>query len=355
MDPHPQTVRVAVIQAAPVYLDPDGCLDKARRLVSQAASKGAALVAFGEAWLPGYPVHALAGMDMPQWWDLASEYLDKAIDIPGPVTQALCDMAHEYCVDIVMGVAERDEITRGTIYCTQLIVSAEGELIGKHRKLRPAINERMVFGDGDGSGLIVHQRGFGTLGALIGCEHQMALPTYAMAEQGVQFHVASWPGGEAPAPKAPAALWPRQHLLSRAYALQTGSYVLCAAGILDPAQLPAQFRDYLREPMTGDSVIIDPRGEICAGPVTGETILYANCSYALIRAAKAAFDCAGHSGRPDTLEFRNHGLRPEDSEPRGNAGQSPDGGWQESGGAGGEEQAQWDNAPRHGGAPAPSR
>ncbi len=310
-----QALRIAIIQAAPVYLDPDGCLDKARRLIGQAASKGATLVAFGECWLPGYPVHALCGMDIPGWWDFAADYLDRAIEVPGPETQALCQIASEFQVDIVMGVAERDSVTRGSIYSTQLIISAEGALLGRHRKLRPAINERAVIADGDASGLQVFERGYGVLSGLNSWEHQMVLPVYALAEQGTQFHVASWPGGETPAPASPAALFSRQHLLSRAFAAQTGSYVLCASGILAPENLPPHYRDFLREPFTGNSAVIDPRGEIVAGPITGETILYSNCSMTLIRSAKVAFDCAGHSGRPDQLEFRNHSLPGQSGSP----------------------------------------
>lgn len=306
------TTRVAVIQAAPVYLDPEGGVEKARRLVAQAASKGAALVAFGECWLPGYPVHALASQNSPLWWGFAAEYLEAAIEVPGPITDALCQIADEHAVDIVIGVAERDPVTRGSIYSTQLVISAEGQLIGRHRKLRPALNERAVFADGDASGLQVFQREYGVISGLTGCEHQMVLPTYALAEQGTQFHVAAWPGGETPAPPPPVALHDRQHLLSRAFAAQTGAYVLCASGLLSHEMLPEQYRDFMGAPLTGDSVIIDPRGEFCAGPVSGETILYANCSNAYIRTAKVAFDCAGHSGRPDQLELRNHSMPPHD-------------------------------------------
>ncbi len=304
------SVRVAVIQAAPVYLDPDACLEKARRLIGQAASKGAAVVAFGECWLPGYPVHALCGIDTPGWWDFAAQYLESAIEIPGPETEALCQMADAFQVDIIMGVAERDPITRGSLYATQLVIGAEGEILGQHRKLRPAIHERAVFADGDGSGLQVFERGYGVLSGLHSCEHQMLLPAYALAEQGAQFHAGSWPGGETMGQKPS-----HQHLLSRAFAAQTGCYVMCAAGLLSPEQLPETYRHFMREAFSGDSMIIDPRGEILAGPVTGETILYANCSEALIRTAKVAFDCAGHSGRPDQLEFRNHGLEGQDGGP----------------------------------------
>ncbi len=301
----PQTsIRVAVIQAAPVYFDPQGGVEKARRLIMQAASKGVSIIAFGECWLPGYPVHALCGMDTHGWMGFAAEYLDHALDIPGAESNALCEIARQFNIEIVMGVAERDPITRGSLYSTQLVINSEGELVGRHRKLRPGINERAVFADGDASGLQVFERDYGVISTLAGVEHQMVLPTYGLAEQGTQFHVASWPGGE----MAGIATASRQHLLSRAFAAQTGAYVLCAGGILSAENVPEPYRHFFREPLTGESAIIDPRGEICAGPVTGETILYANCSPAMIRAAKVAFDCTGHSARTDQLEFRNHAL-----------------------------------------------
>jgi nitrilase len=304
------TIRVAVIQAAPVFLDPQAGIEKARRLIMQAASKGVSLIAFSECWLPGFPIHAFSGMETAGWMDLAAEYLDHGIDIPGAETDALCEIARQFSVDIVMGVAERDPITRGSLYSTQLVINADGEIAGRHRKLRPAFNERSVFADGDGGGLLVFERDYGAISALASVEHQMVLPTYALAQQGTQFHVASWPGGEI----SGLATTARQHLLSRAFAAQAGAYVLCAGGILAPEDVPERYRHFLRQGLSGDSAIIDPRGEICAGPVTGETILYANCSIALIRTAKVAFDCAGHSGRNDQLEFRNHTLPEEDGE-----------------------------------------
>lgn len=99
--------------------------------------------------------------------------------------------------------------------------------------------------------------------------------------------------------------WPRQHLLSRAFASQASCYVLCVAGTLSADSLPEKYREFLTQDFTGDSIIIDPRGEIIAGPITGENIIIADCSMALMRAAKVAFDCAGHAARNDQLKFIN--------------------------------------------------
>jgi nitrilase len=307
-------VRVAAIQAAPVFLDRDASLEKAVRLIKHAASEGAHLAAFGEAWLPGYPVHGWAARDTELWWELAAAYLDQSVDIPGPAVDALCSAAREGTIDVVIGVSERDPITRGSIYSTLLLIGSDGQVTGRHRKIKPALHERVVWADGDAIGLEVHDRGYASVSALNSTEHQMMLPAYALVEQGTQIHVAAWPGGETAAPPAPMAMWPRQHLLSRAFAAQAGAFVICAAGMVAQADLPERYRAYLTSDLTGDSAVIDPRGEIIAGPSADETVLLADCQMALVRAAKVAFDCAGHASRRDQLKFWNPAMGPHDDD-----------------------------------------
>lgn len=300
-----ESVRVAIVQAAPVFYDSTASAEKAAQLIGEAAETGAVLAAFGEGWIPGYPLHAFSPQTAEGWWDIAAEYLVQAVSIPGPVTDTLCEAASTHGIDVIIGVAERDPITNGTIYATQLIIGSEGTIVGRHRKLRANLHERIVWGDGDTAGLSIEDRGYGTVSTLSGWDNQMVLPLFALAEQGTQFHVASWPGGEPALPAAPAVNWPRQHLLSRAFAAQAGAFVLCAAGIAVAEDIPEKYAEFGHTAMSGDSVVIDPRGEIIAGPATGETILVADCDMNVLRAAKVAFDCAGHSGRPDQLHFRH--------------------------------------------------
>ncbi len=298
-------IRVAAIQASPIFLNRDASLEKAVGLIKQAADEGAALAAFGEAWLPGYPLHAWASSASPLWRELASAYLEQSIEIPGPVTDALCAVAREKGIDVVIGVSERDTNTRGSAYATLLFIGSEGQILGRHRQLKPAPHERTVWADGDAVELRVHDRPYGGLSGLTSTEHQMVLPTYALAEQGSQIHVASWPGGEPAGIGRPGAGPARQHLLSRAFAAQTGAYVLCVGATLSRDAIPDKYRDYLSYECAGHSAIIDPFGEVIAGPVEGEHILIADCSIATVRSAKIAFDCAGHSGRPDQLKLWN--------------------------------------------------
>ena len=131
------------------------------------------------------------------------------------------------------------------------------------------------------------------------------LPGYALAMQGTQIHVAAWTGLDPdPAPAAPVGLWPRQTLLSRAFASQAGAYVILSAAINRRADYPVEFQEAVQFDHDGGSCIIDPRGEIIAGPVKNdETILTATGSLDLVRSVKAVIDIGGHYSRPDVFQF----------------------------------------------------
>ncbi|MCP4960323.1 MAG: carbon-nitrogen hydrolase family protein, partial [Actinomycetia bacterium] len=214
---------------------------------------------FGETWLPGYPFFVFSRSNRLRW-AAAEMYLDQAVEIPGPETDALCEVARLSGIDVVIGVAELDRRTDGTVYCTMLSIGREGQILGTHRKLKPTADERIAWGEGSGDDLCVHDRAYGRISSLNCWEHQMVLPGYALMAQGTQFHVAGWPGGDPDVvPESPVALWSRQELLSRAFAAQGACYVLAAGGLLTPDDVPERFRS-LAYVGAGDSMIIDPRG-----------------------------------------------------------------------------------------------
>ena len=295
---------LGAIQAAPVHFDREASTEKACHLVVAAAEKGVTFAAFGESWLPGYPSFAFAP-PTPARWRAGAAYLAAAVEVPGPEMVRVCAAARKAKIDVAIGVAELDSRTKGTVYCTLVFISRDGEIIGKHRKLKPTFYERTAWGEGDASGLCVHERPYGRISGLSCWEHQMMLPGYALAMQGTQIHVAAWPGREPdPAPAAPVAMWPRQTLLSRAFASQAGAYVILAAALNRKADYPEEFREIMFFEHDGGSCIIDPRGEIIAGPVKGEeTILTAPASLDLVRSVKSVIDIGGHYSRPDVFQF----------------------------------------------------
>ncbi|MBI4465314.1 MAG: carbon-nitrogen hydrolase family protein [Acidobacteria bacterium] len=294
---------LAIVQAAPVLFDAEASADKACGLIEQAAEKGATMAAFGETWLPGYPFFAWAPQNSSAWWQAAAEYIDSAVEIPSPVTDKICRAARRAGVDVVIGISERSKQSRATTYCTLLFVGREGTILGRHRKLKPTHAERTVWGEGNASSLRVYDRPYGLLSGLACWEHNMVLPGYALMAQGTQIHVAAWPGVPVGAPPAPIPLFPRQLLLSRAFASQGACYVLSSATVITAANVPERYRDLLVRPRPGESYIIDPRGEVIAGPAQGETILTATGSLEHVLAAKAACDVGGHYARPDQLRL----------------------------------------------------
>jgi predicted amidohydrolase len=296
---------LAAIQAAPILFDREACADKACRLIDQAAARGATLAAFGETWLGGYPFWVFTPPS-EKWWKASAEYLANAVEVPSPTTEALCRAARRAGIDVVIGIVELDSRTRGTIYCTLLFIGREGVILGRHRKLKPTAFERTIWGEGDTAGLKVYERPYARISGLCCWEHNMVLPGYALMSQGTQIHVAAWPGREPQAPPGSVPLWPRQLLLSRAFASQAASYVICVGGMRSKRDTPERYRDLSFFEHSGDSYIIDPRGEVLAGPPEEEGILTTACSLEAVLEAKAACDVAGHYSRPDLLQLLVH-------------------------------------------------
>ncbi|MBW2561383.1 MAG: carbon-nitrogen hydrolase family protein [Deltaproteobacteria bacterium] len=280
--------RLAAVQAAPVYFDRDASTEKACGLIREAGERGATLAAFGESWLPGYPFFVWGSAT----GSMAAEYLANAVEIPSAATDRVCEAARQANIDVVIGVAERDAQTRGTVYCTLLFIGSDGTILGRHRKLKPTNRERTAWGEGDGSSLTVYDRPYAKISGLNCWEHNMVLPGYALMSQGTQIHIAAWPGMSAS----------RHTYLSRAFASQAGAYVIDVGGLLSPDHVPEAYKR-LADSYPGESCIVDPRGEVIAGPAEGESIVTADCSMKQIYSAKSLCDVAGHYSRPDVFRL----------------------------------------------------
>ncbi|KAI8573440.1 hypothetical protein RHMOL_Rhmol01G0277700 [Rhododendron molle] len=303
-DPSAPTVRATVVQASTVFYDTPATLDKAERLLAEAASYGSQLVVFPEAFVGGYPrgtnFGATIGNRTPKGKEEFRKYHAAAIDVPGPEVDRLAAMAGKYKVYLVMGVIERDGYT---LYCTVLFFDSQGHFLGKHRKVMPTALERIIWGFGDGSTVPVFDTPVGKIGAVICWENRMPLLRTAMYAKGIEIYCA---------PTADARdVWQASmtHI-----ALEGGCFVLSANQFCrrkDYPPPPEYVFQGTEENLTpdsvvcaGGSVIISPSGTVLAGPnYEGEALISADLDLREIALAKFDFDVVGHYSRSELFNL----------------------------------------------------
>jgi nitrilase len=302
-DSFPQ-VRVAAVQAAPALFDRDATIEKASLLTAEAASQGAQLILFPEAFIPAYPrglsFGTVVGDRTPEGRRTWERYWANAVEVPGPATEALGAAAREAEAYLAIGVIERDsQFSRGTLFCTLLYFGPDGTLLGKHRKLKPTAAERLIWGEGDGSTLTVIDTPFGKVGGLICWENYMPLARTAMYGKGVEIYLA---------PTADCRerwIVTMRHVAveGRCFVLTCNQYVTRA---MYPADLPG-VSDLESQPdvlCRGGSAIISPMGDVLAGPLWDqEGMLFADLDMAEVAQAKFDFDAVGHYARPDVFQL----------------------------------------------------
>lgn len=292
-------IRVAAAQLAPELYDRARTIDKACSAIAEAARNGARLVAFPEAFVPGYPYFAMLLAPTQINAQLALLYKE-AVRVPSPDTDKLCAAAKAAACHVVMGLHER---RGGTLYNAQLFIGPDGAILGCRRKLVPTSHERLVWGRGDGSDLGVYATELGTLGGLICYEHANALFRYALTAQGEQIHVANWPGGMPGINDVIDAA-------ARHYAFESQAFVVNVTSVLTASALDAidALCPGLRDQLAlggGYSGILSPRARWLAGPaLEGEAILYADLDFQLIDNLKSIVDSAGHYARPDVVQLK---------------------------------------------------
>lgn len=183
--------KVATVQTAPIFLNVEATVDKACALIREAAGNGATLVAFPEVFISGYPYWnwLLTPIQGSEWFKRLCE---NSITVPGPEVDRLCTVARENDCNIVIGANERSQFGIGTLYNTNLIISSEGKLLGKHRKLVPTWAEKLTWAYGDGSSLRVYDTSAGPLGTLACGENTNTLARFALLSQGELVHVANY-------------------------------------------------------------------------------------------------------------------------------------------------------------------
>jgi nitrilase len=296
--------KIAIVQQAPVFLDKGRTVQRAAALVEEAAGKGADLVVFPEAFIPGYPAwiwRLRPGGD----WGLAEEIharlLRNAVNLDSDDLGPLFEAAKKFQVTVLCGMDEREGgLSQATLYNTVVLIGPDGAVINRHRKLMPTNPERMVWGFGDASGLKVTDTPAGRIGALICWENYMPLARYALYAQGVELYIAptydcgdSWIGT-------------LQHI-----AREGGCWVVGSGNALRASDIPDDFpgkESLYPKPdewvNPGDSVVIAPGGKIVAGPMRNEQdILYCDADVDRVGPARRSLDVVGHYARPDIFQL----------------------------------------------------
>jgi len=316
-----EKVKVAVVQASPVFMDKDQSIKKACKLIKEAGKNGAELIVFSEAFIPGYPAFYTVGYETAphEWTDFMIALQENSILIPGEDTEILGKAASEAGAYLVVGCNEIDDrVGSCTVFNSLLFIDKYGQVMGKHRKVMPTYTERVYWGMGDGSDLRVYDTEIGRIGGLICWENHMPLARVALINQGEEFHVCVWPGNwkrgsekllDADTSEG-GAMCNLQSLI-KVHAFEAGAFVLSACGYLDEQDFPERW-EYIRDSdhmnyswASGGSSIVNPAARYLVEPnFEKDAILYTECYANQIKATKAIFDSLGHYSRWDILQLQ---------------------------------------------------
>nr|WP_299501801.1 Nit6803 family nitrilase [uncultured Rhizobium sp.] len=293
-----RTVRAAAAQIAPDLTSRDKTLARVLETIREAAAKSADLIVFPETFVPWYPYFSFVLPPVLSGREHLRLY-EEAVTVPSATTDAVAAAAREHGIVVALGVNERDH---GTLYNTQLIFDADGALVLKRRKITPTFHERMIWGQGDASGLKVVASQIGRIGALACWEHYNPLARYALMAQHEEIHVAQFPGS-----MVGPIFADQMEVTIRHHALESGCFVVNATGWLTDEQIRSITPDEgLQKALRGGcmTAIISPEGKHLAAPITeGEGILIADLDMSLILKRKRMMDSVGHYARPELLHL----------------------------------------------------
>jgi nitrilase len=295
-------MRIAAAQTSPRWGDAQATTKIVIDWIGRAAEEGVELLAFGETFLSGYPFW-VSVTDGARFNDAAQKeafafYLDSAVAIDGPELREIVSAVRDHRVFTYLGITERSQ-SRGTVYCTAVAIDPDRGIVGSHRKMMPTYEERLVWGVGDGNGLRVHEVGGSRVSALNCWENWIPLARHALYAQGIDLHVALWPGGS-----------DLTRDITRFIAREGRCYVLSAGATLRASMVNENFP--LRElalvdddlPYDGGSAIAAPNGSWVVEPVSGdERLVMADIDPTFVRRERHNFDPAGHYLRADVLQL----------------------------------------------------
>jgi nitrilase len=292
----PTKVRAAAVQIAPDLTSREATLALVVNAIDEAAGKGAELIVFPETFVPWYPYFSFVLPPVQSGSEHIRLY-EHAVVVPSPQTEMVAAAARKAGAVVVLGINERDH---GSLYNAQLVFDADGELKLKRRKITPTFHERMIWGQGDGSGLTVVDTAVGRIGALACWEHYNPLARYALMAQHEEIHIAQFPGSLV------GPIFGEQiEVTIRHHALESGCFVVNATGWLREDQIASITpNESLQRGLRGGcmTAIISPEGRHLAPPLTeGEGMVIADLDMSLIVKRKRMMDSVGHYARPELI------------------------------------------------------
>ena len=300
------TLKVALAQIAPVWLDKEKTLKKVEKSIIEAAKKkGCELIVFGEGLVPGYPFW-LALTDGAAWdskinKELHAHYARNSVDIEAGDLDSVCDLAKKHNMAVYLGVIERPSGRGGhSLYASLVYINENGEIKSVHRKLQPTYDERLTWSPGDGNGLQVHPLKQFTVGGLNCWENWMPLPRAALYGQGENLHIAVWPGSEH-----------NTKDITRFIAREARSYVISVSSMMNKKNFPKNtpHLDKILEKAPniladGGSCIAGPDGEWVVEPIPDrEGLFFKTLDFNRVYEERQNFDPVGHYSRPDVTKL----------------------------------------------------
>lgn len=297
-----RVVKAAAVQLRPVLYSREGTVDKIVHTITELGQQGVQFATFPETVVPYYPYFSFL---QPAYQIMTGrehlKLLAQAVTVPSPATHAIGDACRDARIVASIGVNERDG---GTLYNTQLLFDADGALVQRRRKISPTYHERMIWGQGDGSGLRAVDTSAGRIGQLACWEHYSPLARYALMVDGEQIHSAMYPGSIF------GQLFSEQTEVNvRQHALESACFVVCATAWLDgdqQAQIAADTGGSTG-PISGGcfTAIVAPDGTLLGDPIrSGEGIVIADLDFTRIDRRKQLMDSRGHYSRPELLSLR---------------------------------------------------
>jgi len=293
------TIRAAAVQLSPILYSREGTVEKVCQTILDLGQQGVRFAVFPETVVPYYPYFSF----VQPAFQMGKEHLrllEQSVTVPSAATLAIGDACREAGMAVSIGVNER---AGGTIFNAQLLFDADGTLIQHRRKITPTYHERMVWGQGDGSGLRAVDSQVGRIGSLACWEHYNPLARYALMADGEQIHAAMFPGslvGDIFAEQIEVTI--------RHHALESGCFVVNATAWLSPEQQAQIMADTGCElgPISGGCFtgIVSPEGKLLGEPIrSGEGAVIADLDFALINKRKRMMDSVGHYARPELLSL----------------------------------------------------